>query len=184
MRADGEIGKEEYLSLKEKCESEIKSLQNELTPSVQSDTIETRKIVDLEKIEERLNQLIDFPDGKVPNEIIEEFVAAIVPEEDGKHFNWYLTLDDEEYHQSFCTLDGRKNTLSLDVKTVQDDEGLPTFFHNQYFAEVDEIGKNPYQRGVLHKLISKIRENSVLQILISFVSILPRRNSAGQNYYS
>ncbi len=95
-----------------------------------------------------------------------------------------LTLDDEEYHQSFCTLDGRKNTLSLDVKTVQDDEGLPTFFHNQYFAEVDEIGKNPYQRGVLHKLISKIRENSVLQILISFVSILPRRISAGQNYYS
>ena len=160
MRADGEIGKEEYMSLKEKCENELLSLQNELTPSEQNDTIETRKLVDLKKIELRLNELTDFSKGKVPNQIIEEFVAAIIPEEDGKHFNWYLTLDDEEYHQTFCTLEGRKNTLSLNVKTVQDDEGLPTFFHNQYFTEVDTIGKNPFQRGVLHSRTLKIRESN------------------------
>ena len=78
MRADGEISKEEYLSLKEKCENEIISLQKELTSSWQNDPMGTRKVVDLEKIETRLNQLIDFPDGKVPNEIIEEIVVEIV----------------------------------------------------------------------------------------------------------
>lgn len=38
--------------------------------------------------------------------------------------------------------------------TVEDEGGtLPTFFHNQYFAEAEHLGKNPFQRGVLHRLL-------------------------------
>jgi len=107
-----------------------------------------------------LQQLTAYNEGKVPSEIIEAFVAAIIPEDDGKHFSWYLTLDDDEYHQSFCTLEGRKNTLRLDVQTVEDENGaLPTFFHNQYFAEAEKLGKNPFQRGVLHRQTSRIPAN-------------------------
>jgi len=82
-----------------------------------------------------------------------------VPEEDGIHFSWFLTLDDEEYHQTFCTLEGRRSTFNLDFQEIDEKEGeLPTFFHNQYFTEVESIGKNPFQCGVLHRLTSKIRE--------------------------
>ena len=151
MRADGEIGKDEYLVLKEKCEKEIASIQKDLTSVADNDKIETRTIIDLNRIESRLNQLTTFKEGKVPKEIIEELVAAIVAEEDGRRFSWYLTLDDENYHQTFCSIVGRKNTLSLDVKSIQDNEVLPTFFHNQYFTEVEEVGKNAFQRGVLHR---------------------------------
>ena len=154
MRADGEISKDEYTEMKSRCESEIETLQKQLTSLVETDIIETRKEIDINKIKARLQQLTTYNDGKVLSEIIEAFVAAIIPEEDGKHFSWYLTLDDDEYHQSFCTLEGRKNTLRLDVQTVEDEEGaLPTFFHNQYFAEAEQLGKNPFQRGVLHRRI-------------------------------
>lgn len=158
MRADGEISKDDYISMRAKCESEIEEAQKALTSSEDDDTIETRKIVDAKKVEERLSQLTNFMDGKVPPEIIEEFVAAIVPEEDGIHFSWFLTLDDEEYHQTFCTLEGRRSTFNLDFQEIDEKEGeLPTFFHNQYFTEVESIGKNPFQCGVLHRRTSVIR---------------------------
>lgn len=161
MRADGEISKDEYSDMKARCETEIESLQKELTSLSESDKIETRKEIDIDKIKARLQELTTSYEDKVPSEIIEAFVAAIIPEDDGKHFSWYLTLDDDEYHQSFCTLEGRKNTLRLDVQTVKDEEGvLPTFFHNQYFAEAEQIGKNPFQRGVLRRRISKIPANN------------------------
>ncbi len=112
-----------------------------------------------------MQQLTTFTEGKVPSEVIEAFVAAIIPEDDGKHFSWYLTLDDDEHHQSFCTLEGRKNTLRLDVQTVEDEEGaMPTFFHNQYFTEAEQLGKNPFQREVLRKQTSRTRESNLSQI--------------------
>lgn len=161
MRADGEISKDEYSEMKSRCEADIEKFQKELTSITESDTIETRKVIDIDKIKARLQQLTAYNEGKVPSEIIEAFVAAIIPEDDGKHFSWYLTLDDDEYHQSFCTLEGRKNTLRLDVQTVEDEDGaLPTFFHNQYFAEAEKLGKNPFQRGVLHRQILKIPESN------------------------
>ena len=157
MRADGEISKDEYSEMKSRCEADIEKFQKELTSITESDTIETRKVIDIDKIKARLQQLTAYNAGNVPSEIIEAFVAAIIPEDDGKHFSWYLTLDDDEYHQSFCTLEGRKNTLRLDVQTVEDEDGaLPTFFHNQYFAEAEKLGKNPFQRGVLHRRIYHI----------------------------
>lgn len=156
MRADGEIDKDDYLKMKEQTEQELERLQTELTNATPSDIIETRKTIDVGKVEARLQELSEYKEGKVPPSIIEKFVAAIVPY-DGSHFSWFLSLDEGEYHQSFCTLEGRKNTLRLDVRTVKEEEVQPTFFHNQYFAEVDSIGKNPYQRGVLHKQILNIQ---------------------------
>ena len=129
MRADGEISKDEYSEMKSRCEAEIEKLQKELTSIVESDIIETRKEIDVNKIKARLQQLTIYNDGKVPSEIIEAFVAAIIPQDDGKHFSWYLTLDDDEYHQSFCTLEGRKNTLKLNIEDVEEEQGqCPTFF--------------------------------------------------------
>ena len=159
MRADGEIDKDDYLKMKEQTEQEIARLQTELTNATPSDIIETRKTIDVEKVEARLQELSEYKEGKVPPSIIEKFVAAIVPH-DGSHFSWFLSLDEGEYHQSFCTLEGRKNTLRLDMRTVKEEEVQSAFFHNQYFAEVDSIGKNPYQRGVLHKQLLKTPESN------------------------
>ena len=105
-----------------------------------------------------LQELSDYKEGKVPATLIEKFVATIIVDSP-THFSWFLMLDEGEYHQSFCTLEGRKNTLRLDVRTVEDDGVLPTFFHNQYFTEIDSIAKNTYQSGVLHRPTSKTPAN-------------------------
>lgn len=118
----------------------------------------------MERIRAKLEKLSNFEDGNVPNEIIEEFVAAIVPDEDGIHFSWYLYLDDNNYEQKICSIEGRKNTLSLDVKSVEDDgqEQEITKFQNSFFLQTEGIGKNPYQRGVLHRLTSKTPDNRLI----------------------
>lgn len=159
MRADGEIDKNEYLKLKEQTENEIQKLEKQLAEVTPSDILETQKMFDLEAVKSRLEELTEFKDGKVPHPILEKFVAAIVPS-DGEHFSWFLSLDEGEYRQSFCTIEGRKNTLRLDVKTVEDDGVLPSFFHNQYFADIADHAKNPYQCGVLHRLTSKTPESN------------------------
>ena len=158
MRAEGEIGKDEYLMLRKQTESEIEKLQLDLTKATPSDTIETRKVIDVSKVKARLQELSEYEGGKVPPQLIEKFVATIIVDSP-THFSWFLMLDEGEYHQSFCTLEGRKNTLRLDVRTVEDDGVLPTFFHNQYFTEIDSIAKNTYQSGVLHKRISRTPAN-------------------------
>jgi len=50
--------------MRAKCESEIEEAQKALTSSEDDDTIETRKIVDAKKVEERLSQLTNFMDEK------------------------------------------------------------------------------------------------------------------------
>lgn len=161
MRADGEISKEEYQSMRAQTEKEIEEYQNWLTEATKTDILDTRTMLDIANIKARLEELADCQSDKIPPEIIEKFVALIVPI-DGNHFDWFLTLDEGKYQQEFCTLEGRKNTLSLEVKVVEDDESLPTYFHNQYFNMVDEKAKNPFQSGVLHRLTSVIRGRKLL----------------------
>ena len=155
MRADGEITKEEFQSMRVQTEKDIEEYQNWLTEATKTDILDTRSLLDISQIKARLEELADCQCDKVPHEIIEKFVALIVPL-DGNHFDWFLTLDEGEYQQEFCTLEGRKNTLSLDVKKVADDETIPKYFHNQYFNMVDATAKNPFHSGVFHRLISVI----------------------------
>jgi hypothetical protein len=156
MRADGEITKEEYQEMRAEAEKSIQEYENWLTEATQTDILDTREVFDISQVRNRLEELVDFQTDKIPHEIIEKFVALIVPI-DGNHFDWFLTLDEGVYQQEFCTLEGRKNTLTLDVKTVEfDDEMLPKYFHNQYFEMVENMAKNPFQSGVLHKRTSAI----------------------------
>ena len=156
MRADGEITKEEYQEMRAEAEKSIQEYENWLTEATQTDILDTREVFDISQVRNRLEELVDFQTDKIPPEIIEKFVALIVPI-DGNHFDWFLTLDEGVYQQEFCTLEGRKNTLTLDVKTVEfDDEMLPKYFHNQYFEMVENMAKNPFQSGVLHKRTSAI----------------------------
>ena len=89
MRADGEITREQFISLSEKTNSEICTLKNELSEN----TFDTRKdsIIDLQKITEALSSIVDVSGSKVSEALISEFVEVITPIEDYR-YRWKLNF--------------------------------------------------------------------------------------------
>lgn len=75
MRADGELTKEEFLSLKSKTDDEILSLSKELKEIPNEVTYNKEETI--QNIKESLNQYIDFENQKLDDDIIREFVYRI-----------------------------------------------------------------------------------------------------------
>ena len=76
MRADGELTKEQYQELYSKATGELTSLKNlsEATPKLDSEPK-----FDLSSIKKGLAQLVDVSAAKISDELIEEFVEAVMP---------------------------------------------------------------------------------------------------------
>ena len=88
MRADGELTKEQYQELYSKATGELTSLKNlsEATPKLDSEPK-----FDLSSIKKGLAQLVDVSAAKISDELIEEFVEAVMPIE-SYTFRWKMNL--------------------------------------------------------------------------------------------
>lgn len=113
MRAEGELDREEYFSMKKKFESKIEEL------SVQLDVYEeehfSKKDIDdkLKELKEILATTIDFSQAKLSDYIIDRFITRVVPI-DNNLFRWYIKLTDSNPEQEVCIgVEGRKNNPNL-----------------------------------------------------------------------
>ena len=139
MRAEGEIDKEEYLSMKAKFEKQIEEL------SVQLDVYEEEHLskkdisAKLEQIREILATTIDFSQAKLSDYIIDRFVTRITPI-DNNLFRWYIRLTEDDPEEEVCIgVEGRKTNPKL--LNEKGEIHLPTYQHNTgcYISKVGEF---------------------------------------------
>ncbi len=153
LYADGEIGKEEYHSVRAATQKELDALNAARTETASPEPI-AGDLVDMAKIRRSLQELLTIEQGNIHKEIIDKFVSRIMPM-DNTHFDWVINLGEERTEHIRCCLTGRKNKAEL---TICDSEDC----HSTYWiAENLPIGalahKNTGICDLLHRLLSLIR---------------------------
>lgn len=174
MRADGEITKEEFRSLKDTTESELnkymeeKSRMDELSDS--EDGIE----FDTEKIRAVLEETLDFSNPKLDDSIIDKFVSQIIPV-DNCRYRWDLNFLPNETQSLVCKVEGRKNhaNATIEDENEDEDESPRTYVLSMDYSNISVTAKNAYQSYVLHRrLLHRNRRKPFWTSVISFEEAL------------
>lgn len=127
MRADGEIVKEQFLTMKAEIESKVHTLQEqikELTPYESDAEYEEpdyeKKITMLRYV---LEQYTNFnTDEDIPETVVEAFVEKIIVNED--YFAWYLRFTGDEHIPTRCNIKGRKNSAEIEFFPLADSPAI------------------------------------------------------------
>jgi hypothetical protein len=107
MRTDGEITKEEFLQQRQKLDAELLTLTTEYETLSHPSTIALDQ-PEWGRIQDTLEEVLDFSQPKPSPDLIRKFVTKIVP--DGKtNFRWYMNLDGSNTTIQDMTVEGRKN---------------------------------------------------------------------------
>lgn len=148
MRADGELSKEEYQTMRMPIDAEIQQLQEKLN---QAPTDEQPKSgLQLDGIISMLNTLIDFSGTKISKDIINQFVYRVTPTSDTT-FDWYVNLNGTADVRATFTAEGRKNRAVVKLEEIEQISSL----HRKENEDNGMFLKNPLVFTFLHKLLLK-----------------------------
>ncbi len=142
MRADGEISKEQFGSLRQKAETEI-AIQNEELDRLNAVSDEAAESLDMSAIEKALGEIIDFSGPKIGESIIEKFVSRITPIDNG-HYRWDLNFTQGRKQAIIGYVEGRKGKATVEIRTrpadaIENGERVP---RNLVSDEIKEYGEN------------------------------------------
>lgn len=158
MRADGEISKEEYQSMRNPIDAEIKELQKALD-AVPTDS-GVSKGLDLEGIRSTLNTLIDFSGSTISHDVINQFVYMITPTSDTT-FDWYLNLNGTANVKATFTAEGRKKSCIIKLEEIEKISSL----HRRENEDNAHFIKNPRVFTFLHRqLLLRRQIKDIFQI--------------------
>lgn len=144
MRADGELSKEEYQTMRMPIDAEIQQLQEKLN---QAPTDEQPKSgPQLDGIISMLNTLIDFSGTKVSKDIINQFVYRVTPTSDTT-FDWYVNLNGTADVRATFTAEGRKNRAVVKLEEIEQISSL----HRKENEDNGMFLKNPLVFAFLHR---------------------------------
>lgn len=156
MRADGELSKEEYQTMRMPIDAEIQQLQEKIN---QAPTDEQPKSgLQLDGIVSMLNTLIDFSGTKVSKDIINQFVYRVTPTSDTT-FDWYVNLNGTADVRATFTAEGRKNRAVVKLEEIEQISSL----HRKENEDNGMFLKNPLVFAFLHRL--QLRQVNNLQKL-------------------
>ncbi len=115
LRTEGDITTEEYRSRRKKLDEELAAYEHELEE--QSLVIETTPEDGLnwEKIAAALNEMLDFSSPKMDDNIVDKFVARIIPQGNNR-FEWFVNLSALESQRIDMVVEGRKNQPTVYIK--------------------------------------------------------------------
>lgn len=146
MRADGELSKEEYQTMRMPIDAEIQQLQEKIN---QAPTDEQPKSgLQLDGIVSMLNTLIDFSGTKVSKDIINQFVYRVTPTSDTT-FDWYVNLNGTADVRATFTAEGRKNRAVVKLEEIEQISSL----HRKENEDNGMFLKNPLVFAFLHRLL-------------------------------
>ena len=145
MRADGEISKDEYQTMRSPIDTEIQKLQKELNEAP-TDAISPRGL-DLEGIRSTLNSLIDFSGSTISHDVINQFVYMVIPTTDTT-FDWYLKLNGDANVKATFTAEGRKKNCVIRLEEIEQISSL----HRKENKDSAHFIKNPCIFTFLHSL--------------------------------
>lgn len=114
MRADGEISKEKFGELRQKAESELATLNEELD-KLNAVSDESAEFLDMNAIKAALDEMIDFSGPTIDENIIEKFVSRITPIDNG-HYRWDLNFTQNKKQAIIGSVEGRKGKATADIK--------------------------------------------------------------------
>ena len=123
MRADGEISKEQFQTLRQKAETELAALNEELGRLNSAFDDETDAL-DMAAIEAALDSMLDFSGPTIDSNIIEKFVCRITPVDNG-HYRWDLNFAPNKKQAIIGAVEGRKGKASVEIKEYGEDAAHP-----------------------------------------------------------
>ena len=123
MRADGEISKEQFQTLRQKAETELAALNEELGRLNSAFDDETDAL-DMAAIEAALDSMLDFSGPSIDSNIIEKFVCRITPVDNG-HYRWDLNFAPNKKQAIIGAIEGRKGKASVEIKEYGEDDEHP-----------------------------------------------------------
>ena len=116
MRADGEISKEQFQTLRQKAETEPAALNEELDRLNSAFDDETDAL-DMTAIEAARDSMLDFSGPTIDSNIIEKFVCRITPVDNG-HYRWDLNFAPNKKQAIIGAIEGRKGKASAEIKNT------------------------------------------------------------------
>ncbi|MEY8392643.1 recombinase family protein [Lachnospiraceae bacterium 45-W7] len=151
MRADGELSKEEYQTMRKPIDDEIQQLQEKLN-QVPNDE-QPKSGLELDGIINTLHTLIDFSGTKISEEVINQFVYRVTPTSDTT-FDWYVNLNGTADVRATFTAEGRKNRAVVKLEEIEQISSL----HRKENEDNGTFLKNPLVFTFLHRRLS-LRSN-------------------------
>ena len=148
MRADGELSKEEYQTMRKPIDDEIQQLQEKLNQAPKDE--QPKSGLELDGIISTLNTLIDFSGTKVSEEVINQFVYRVTPTSDTT-FDWYVNLNGTADVRATFTAEGRKNRAVVKLEEIEQISSL----HRKENEDNGMFLKNPLVFTFLHRRLFK-----------------------------
>ncbi len=148
MRADGELSKEEYQTMRKPIDDEIQQLQEKLNQAPNDE--QPKSGLELDGIISTLNTLIDFSGTKVSEEVINQFVYRVTPTSDIT-FDWYVNLKGTDDVRATFTAEGRKNRAVVKLEEIEQISSL----HRKENEDNGMFLKNPLVFTFLHRRLYK-----------------------------
>ena len=148
MRADGEISKEQFRSMRQKAETEITGLKEELS-RLNAASDDEAEAFDMDAIQTALEEVIDFSGPTIDENIIEKFVCRITPIDNG-HYRWDLNFAPGRKQAVIGSIEGRKGKASVDIRTrpadaIKDSERVPRNLVADAIKEYGEDDEHPHR---------------------------------------
>lgn len=147
MRADGELSKEEYQTMRKPIDDEIQQLQEKLNQAPKCE--QPKSGLELDGIISTLNTLIDFSGTKVSEEVINQFIYRVTPTSDTT-FDWYVNLNGTADVRATFTAEGRKNRAVVKLEEIEQISSL----HRKENEDNGMFLKNPLVFTFLHRQLS------------------------------
>ena len=144
MRADGELSKEEYQTMRKPIDDEIQQLQEKLNQAPKDE--QPKSGLELDGIISTLNTLIDFSGTKVSEEVINQFIYRVTPTSDTT-FDWYVNLNGTADVRATFTAEGRKNRAVVKLEEIEQISSL----HRKENEDNGMFLKNPLVFTFLHR---------------------------------
>lgn len=144
MRADGELSKEEYQTMRKPIDAEIQQLQERLNQAPNDE--QPKSGLELDGIISTLNTLIDFSGTKISEEVINQFIYRVTPTSDTT-FDWYVNLNGTADVRATFTAEGRKNRAVVKLEEIEQISSL----HRKENEDNGMFLKNPLVFTFLHR---------------------------------
>ena len=144
MRADGELSKEEYQTMRKPIDDEIQQLQEKLNQAPNDE--QPKSGLELDGIISTLNTLIDFSGTIVSEEVINQFVYRVTPTSDTT-FDWYVNLNGTADVKATFIAEGRKNRAVVKLEEIEQISSL----HRKENEDNGMLLKNPLVFTFLHR---------------------------------
>jgi len=152
MRTDGEITKEEFLSQRQKLDTELQSLTTEYE-TLSHPNVTTLEQPEWGKIQDALEEILDLSQPKPSPDLIRKFVTKIVP--DGKtNFHWYMNLDGTNTTIQDMTVEGRKNKAVVTLCQAEADD-TPDPRRVIHLQTIQTMSVFPSPLVMPHRLLSR-----------------------------